>query len=395
VEAFGAGTATALLTLSVGAFAVPLLCKPLRVPASIGEIAFGVLVGPQVLHLVRESTFVSFLSELGVLLLMFMAGLELEFRALEQAGIRPVVRSLGQVVLVFVVCGAVAQALHWPTFVGLALAATSIGLLVAVLQESGLMKTPAGQHWLLLGSLGEFAAIVVATGVNAHYRAGGLNQQFVLEFSQLGLVFLIAYALLLVLRSAVWWNAEAFGRLVETHDPSEVGVRAGMALMFVFVAITGALHIEPILGSFMAGALFSFVFRHRGALELKFFGLANGFFVPVFFISVGLNFQIGRALQSEPLLFVQMLGTMLLARVLAMLALPRQGSPLRERLAGALLLTCPLTLLVVFADVGVRLELIDRNFQATLVLLAITSSLVFPFIAKALLKNRSTLAPLS
>lgn len=392
MEAFGSGTATALLTLSVGAFAVPLLCKPLRVPASIGEIGFGVLVGPQVLHLVGESSFVHFLSELGVLLLMFMAGLELEFRALEQAGARPILRCLGQVLIVFLFCAAVAQLLHWPVFIGLALAATSIGLLVAVLQESALMKTAAGQHWLLLGSLGEFASIVVATGLNAHYRAGGLNQLFLVEFSQLGVVFLLAYCLLLVLRSAVWWNAEAFARLVETHDPSEVGVRAGMALMFIFVAVTAALHIEPILGSFMAGALFSFVFRHRGALELKFFGLANGFFVPVFFISVGLNFQIGRALQSEPMLFVQMLATMLAARVIAMMAFPRAGSGWRERLAGALLLTCPLTLLVVFADVGVRLQLIDRNFQATLVLLAITSSLILPFIAKALVKRASSLS---
>lgn len=390
MEGFSAETATTLVALSGGAFVLPLLCRPLKVPAAIGEIAFGVLMGPQVLRVIDTSSdLLGFLAELGVLFLMFMAGLELDFRGLEKAGIKPVLRCLLQVVATFGVCIGTATFMGWPTFLGLALAATSIGLLVVMLQEGGMMKTAAGQHWLLLGSLGEFASIVVATGVNAHYRAGGLNLHFVREFGQLGVVFVLAYALLVVLRSAVWWHAEAFSRLVETHDSSEVGVRAGMALMFVFVAITSALHIEPILGSFMAGALFSFVFRHRGALELKFFGLGNGFFVPVFFISVGLNFDLARALQSKPGLFLQMLLTMVAARVLAMFLLPRPESRWREKLAGALLLTCPLTLLVVFADVGLRLELIDRGFQSTLVLLAISSSLLFPPLARMLTRQQS------
>lgn len=387
MEGFTSTTATSLFMLSLGAFAVPLLCRPIRLPASIGEIAFGVLVGPQVLHLVHEGSFLRTLAELGVLMLMFMAGLELDFRALEQAGVRPIFRSLGQVAIIFCFCVFVATLCNWPTFVGLALATMSIGLLVALLQESGLMKHPQGQHWLLLGSLGEFTSILVATGVNAHYRAGGLNAEFVRQFSQLGLVFLLAYLLLLLLRNAVWWKAEAFGRLVETHDPSEVGVRAGMALMFVFVAVSASLHIEPILGSFMAGALFSFVFRHRGPLELKFFGLANGFFVPVFFISVGLHFDLRRALQSEPLLFVQMLATMFAARFLAMVLLPRIGSSWKERMAGALLLTCPLTLMVVFADVGLRLELLTQAQQSTLILLVIITAIVFPWVARQLVQS--------
>lgn len=248
------------------------------------------------------------------------------------------------------------------------------------------MKSSLGQELLLMGSLGEFFSIVVATGVDAHQQAQGLNWAFLLQFGQLGLVFALAWVVLLVLRLSVWWRAEAFARLVETHDSSEVGVRAGMALMFIFVAVASALHIEPILGAFMAGTLFAFVFRDRGALELKFLSLGNGFFVPVFFITVGLRFEVPALWNSDPTLFVEMLAAVLLTRLIPMFLFGAGG---RSGLAGALLLSCPLTLMVVFADLGVRLELIDPQFRSTIVLLAVSTAVIFPSIARALLQTRA------
>ncbi len=380
---FTPDTAASLLFTSLGAFAIPLVCRPLRLPAAVGEILYGVLVGPYVLKLVTVSSFIQFLAQLGVLLLMFMAGLEIDFRALEEAGRGPLVRAAARAGGIFLCAVAVAGGLGWPPFLGLVLGVVSIGVLINVMQEAQLMRTPHGQEWLLVGSLGEFLSILVATGVNAHHEAGGLNWEFLFQFGQLGLVFALAYATLVILRMAVWWRAESFARLVETHDSSEVGVRAGMALMFVFVAVATAVHIEPILGAFMAGALFAFVFRDRGALELKFLSLGNGFFVPVFFITVGLRFELSAVGQSDPVLFVEMLAGLLLTRLIPMLALPPRN---RTAVAGALLLSCPLTLMVVFADLGVRLELIEPGFRSTLVLLAVATAVIFPSLGKALLK---------
>ena len=378
-------TTSTLVLISLGAFAIPILCRPLRIPAAVGEILYGVVIGP-VLGMVTPHRFVSLLAELGVLLLMFMAGLEIDFRRIEEAGPKLLFRSGIRVLTIFLVSLGASWAMGWPPFLGLVLGLMSIGVLISVLQENRLMRTTHGQDWLLVGSVGEFVSILVATGVNAHHLAGGLNIQFWTQVVKLALVFCGAYGVLVVLRMAVWWKAESFARVVETHDPSEVGVRAGMALMFVFVAVASAFHIEPILGSFLAGALFAFVFRDRGALELKFLSLGNGFFVPVFFISVGLGFDVHSALQSDPILFLKMLSVMLLSRVCAMMLFPPRN---RLTLSGAFLLTCPLTLMVVFADLGVRLEFIESNFRSTIVLLAVSTSILFPASAKLILSRHA------
>lgn len=380
-------TAASLVFTSLGAFAIPLLCRPLRIPAAVGEIVYGIVVGPYLLGLVSISSFISLLAELGVLLLMFMAGLEIDFRSLEEAGRGPVVQATLRAAGVFLTAQAIAWGMGWPPFIGLVLGVISIGVLMGVLQEMGMMKSGLGQEWLLMGSIGEFFSIVVATAVNAHHEAHGINWEFALQFGQLGLVFALAWILLIFLRLAVWWKAESFSRLVETHDSSEVGVRAGMALMFIFVAVASALHIEPILGAFMAGSLFAFVFRDRGALELKFLSLGNGFFVPVFFIAVGLRFEVSALWTSDPLLFVEMLGALLCTRLMPMVLVGESN----QRVAGALLLSCPLTLMVVFADLGVRLELIAASFRSTIVLLAVASSVLFPSLARRLLQNRASI----
>lgn len=378
---------TSLVFTSLGAFTIPLLCRPLKIPAAVGEIVYGILVGPYLLGLVSVSSFISELAELGMLLLMFTAGLEIDFRGLEVAGRAPVVRAALRAAGVFVTAELLAWLLAWPPFLGLVVGVISIGILLGVLQELKIMKSPLGQELLLMGSLGEFFSIVVATGVDAYQGAQGLNWHFLLQFGQLGLVFALAWIVLLVLRLSVWWKAESFARLVETHDSSEVGVRAGMALMFIFVAVASALHIEPILGAFMAGSLFAFVFRDRGALELKFLSLGNGFFVPVFFIAVGLRFEVPALWNSEPLLFLQMFLAVLITRLVPIFFLGGRG---REGWAGVLLLSCPLTLMVVFADLGVRLDLIAPEFRSTIVLLAVTTSVLFPAVARALLQKPRT-----
>lgn len=377
---FDSGTAGSMVILALGAFGVPLACRPVRLPAAVGEILFGVAVGPHVLNLVQVTEFTSLLAHLGFFLLMFIAGLELDFRRVEKAGPGTLLRNVGTVGAIFA-CGlAAALLLDLPLYVGVILSAISIGLPLALLHETGLARAPFGQDVLLLGSLGEFACILVATAIAAHADAGGLNPTFFGELAQLTVVFGLAYAILVVLRVAVWWKAEAFTRVVETHDPSEIGVRAGLALMFVFVAVTSALGIDPILGAFLAGALFSFVFRDKGALEIKFLSLGNGFFVPFFFIMVGLEFDLVLAMRSPPGLFLQLLLGLLLVHVLPMALI--WGPRMAEGALGGLLLAAPLTLLVVLANLGRDLGFLPAQMHATILLLATVSSILYPFLFK-------------
>lgn len=377
---FDMRTAVSLVVLSLGAFSIPLMSRPVRLPAAVGEILFGVAVGPHALRLVVATEFTTLLAHLGFFLLMFVAGLELDFRRVETAGRAVLLRTGLTVLAILGAGGAASMMLGLPVFMGLVLSAISIGLPLVLLQETGLARHAFGQDVLLLGSLGELACILLATGVNAYARVGAFNREFLSELGQLGFVFALAYGILIVLRTAVWWKAESFARVVETHDPSEIGVRAGLALMFVFVAVTSALRIDPILGAFLAGALFSFVFRHKGPLEVKFLSLANGFFVPFFFITVGLEFNLPLAMKSQPLQFVHLLLALLLVRLLPMLLV--WGRPPAAALLGGVLLAAPLTLLVVLANLGLHLHALDAQLHATTLLLATVSAVLYPFLFK-------------
>lgn len=379
---FSQATATSLLLMSGGAFAIPLLCRPLRLPAAVGEIIFGVLVGPYVLGWVALSDFIGLVAQLGFFLLMFIGGLELDFTQIEKRGLKALGRSMLTTICVLGLSFGLAALLGFSWFVGLVLSAISIGIPLVLLHETGLGRERFGQDLLLTGSVGEFALILLATAISAHAATGEVGLEFALELLKLSSVFGAAYLVLVIFRSLVWWKSESFARVVTYHDPSEIGVRAGLALMFAFVAMGAFLHIEPILGAFIAGALFSFVFRAKGPLEMKFMSIGNGLFIPFFFISVGLGFDLQAALGGDFVLLLKLLFCLVLVRLIAFaVTRPKEWTRLHV-LSAALLYSAPLTLLVVIANLGLTLKLIDQTFHATVILLAVISSTLYPFLFK-------------
>ena len=380
--AFDTETANSLLTIAAGAFAIPMLARKVKLPAAVGEILFGVIVGAEVLDLIHSGEFVHLTAELGFFLLMFIAGLELDFRRLEAGGAKPLLQGLGISVSIFTLAVLACTALGFDPFLGLVGGAISIGIPLVLLQETELAKKPFGQNLMLIGSIGEFASILLVTFVAAYDTCGGINLAFAIKIGKLAFIFVAAYLVLVVLRTLVWWRSESFSRVVESHDPSEIGVRGGLFLMFFFVAVASRFEIDPILGAFLAGALFSFVFRGKGPLELKFMSIGNGFFVPFFFISVGLNFSLEKAKASDLSLLLKLMLVMVGVRILAFLLVPGPDKTVVRSIAGGLLLSAPLTLLVVVANLGLKLEAIDQTMHATIILLAVITSTVFPFAFK-------------
>ncbi len=93
------------------------------------------------------------------------------------------------------------------------------------------------------------------------------------------------------MRLAAWWFPHSFQRWVREEDPSELGVRFGFVLMLGLAALAAWVGLEAILGAFLAGMLFAYVFRETGVLETKLVALGQGFFVPIFFINVGVTFE--------------------------------------------------------------------------------------------------------
>lgn len=380
--------AVSLLLFVSGAFFMPILSGIVGIPAAVGEILYGVAIGIGGLKLAGSHDFLSFMSKFGFAYLMFLAGMELNFNFLERQGFRGFLRGSTVVVGIILFGGLFSTGLGMPIFFLLILSALSIGILITLLQEWNLSKTPFGQDMLLIGSLGEFATITLLTFYHILFQKG-FGWPFVWEGSKLLLVLIVGLLFLKALQLAVWWFPENFHRFVRPWDPSELGVRAGFLVMMGFVAISAILHVEYILGAFVAGVTFSYVFRERGILEVKLAGAGYGFFIPIFFIHVGASFNPAALLHPGTirlalLLFIGILASKVPIALLT--ALLRR--PIKEVIASPFLLASPLTLLIAISSVGLDLGAITKSEESAIVLVALLSALLFPVVGKLLLRIR-------
>jgi Kef-type K+ transport system membrane component KefB len=397
LAAEGAGTlpgAETLILIGIGAFTLPLVGRRFGMPAVVLEIVFGLVLGPEVLAIVEQGTqdfeFVELLAELGLLLLMFLAGFEVDFERLERQGPRPVLFGVFVYVLILVAAW-VGLAVLSPEstnqriFLTLLLSAASLGIIIPALRGTGRSSTSLGQAVFVTGVSAEFtsATAIVIFGV-------WIQNGFGWRLAQVPLLFGILAAMLFVVRWLAWWYPERFERLFAKHDPDEIGIRASLALLFVFVGISIALNVEPILGAFLAGALFAYVFRNTGDLESRLGAFAYGFFIPVFFISVGLNFPLSALYDMDVLTKALLLvAVAVLAKVIPSIAFRLRGMSMRESVAAGVLLAGQLSVIIALAEFGrTELGVIDEGLEAGAVLLvgvtAILSPIVFRLLAPAL-----------
>ena len=377
----------ALLVLLLGSFLMPVLSARVRVPSAVLLIAFGVGVGPSGAALVHDDRVVAFLYELGFIVLMFLAGMEIDFNAIRRRGLRALGASFAVCVAILALAFVASLALSLHPIWGLALGATSVGLPLAVLGETGAIRSRVGQTVILLGSIGELLTLVGMTLLYFAVRHG-LSVELFVGLGKLASVLAVAGLTLRLFMAMAWWRPERFLALVATHDGSELGVRAALLTMMIFSLLSIAAGVEAIVGSFLAGALLAFVLRGKQALEEKLAVVGNGLFIPIFFIVVGLRFDPSaidpRSLGVSAVLLVLSFGVRLLPSVVLM----RQGLSARDIVGTASLLAAPLTLLVAIAALGHELGVLDDQQRGTLIVLAVLTGVVFPVVFRGVIGRR-------
>jgi Kef-type K+ transport system membrane component KefB len=310
-------------------------------------------------------------------MLMFVAGIEIDFESIREAGARALVLPVTSVLGFFGVAAAIGIWRNLSVLELLIVSASSVGMPLAVLQETGQLQRPLGRYVLLTASIGEFVSILGITGYEVFAQnASGLHRAFTL----IKVISLFVGSALLVrwARAAVWWRPEPFRRLIQHHDVAELGVRSGLLVLFAFVLLAAGLGVEPILGAFIAGSLMAFVLREKTILESKIAALGQGLFIPIFFIAVGIRFDprvLDGGATREALILA---GVVIAVKLIPSLIFAPRTLGLRDRVAAASLPAAPLTLIVAIAAIGIRLGAIRERQQASFVLLAIMLSLGFP-----------------
>jgi Kef-type K+ transport system membrane component KefB len=372
--------AVSLIAVALAAFILPLVAVRLGVPAIVLEIVFGIVVGPAVLGMLESSELLNYLAELGLLLLMFLSGFEIDFSRLERQGPGEIVSGLAVFLATLGLAFWAAGRLGYGPFVALLLATTSLGLVVPTLRTTRRISTPLGQAILISALLADLLTLIGVTFFALVHRHGAGWE--LLGFPAL---FVTIAGLLLLLRRLAWWFPERFERLFAAYDPDEIGIRLCLALMFVIVGLSILLEVEAILGAFLAGMVFALVFRHRGQLEQKLSGFAYGFFIPIFFIRVGMEFDLQAVLLPGVLVgALALVGTAVAVKMLAATVLFLRRFGPRDVLSAGVLLSARLSLVIAVAELGRELGLLDGAMESKVILLALVTSMLAPTLFRAL-----------
>jgi Kef-type K+ transport system membrane component KefB len=381
----GIATPVSLIAIAAAAFLIPLLAGRIRIPAIVLEIGFGVVVGPVFGLIEAGEPLLGFLAEFGLFLLMFLAGFEIDFTRLERQGPTQLLSGL-VLVSAFVAASYVGagflehETIEQRLFLTFLMSAAALGLVVPALRDTRRTGSRVGQMVLITAVLAEVLSLVGIVVLSVVVQKGlGID---LLSIPALLAVMLLA---LVVLRRAAWWYPERFERLFRSDDPAEMGTRATLALLFVFVGLSALLEIEAILGAFLAGAVFTFVFREPGGLEEQLNGFAYGFFIPIFFINVGIAFPLDEL--SDPAILGQALSLVAIAFVVklvpSMLLMLRKFSG-REALASGFILAGQLSVIIALADFGLELGLLSTGLRAGAIMLVAVSAVISPVMFRLL-----------
>jgi Kef-type K+ transport system membrane component KefB len=363
-----------------GAAVVPFLSRRLRFPAAALEILYGVALFHTVLH--EKPEWFLLLKEIGFIYLMFIAGMELDIKALART--RRVLWYVAVPLLSFLVTPLAFGAFGLPAYEGVAVAMTSAGIVIPVLKESGLIRTPLGRDIVGTALAGELLSILFLTVVAA-YHAHGFSLQGALALGKLAALLGLAVLVLKIVYVVSWWQMDRVEKVMTSEDPVEEGIRAVIVIAFAGAILAGYAGVEPILGSFLAGVITTYVFRNKGRFEEKINAVGFGFFTPFFFIGVGADLDVGLFRSSDLVVFSLVLtGAVFLSKAFPLLLARPLGLTGLEALGMSLLLAAPLSMMVVAGALGERMGLIDAEANGALVVAAMAASLLYPYLFRPL-----------
>ncbi len=353
----------------------------LRQPAVLGELLIGVLIGPAVFGWVSGSDVLQVFSEIGVLLLMFIAGLETNLDDL-LSNVRPSLAvALGGIVFPLGLGWLAGAGLGMDTahavFLGLILSATSVSITVQTLKELNQLSSRESLTMLGAAVLDDVLVIILLAFVMSVF--GGAQQS----------LWLVVGAKLLFFTTvilAAWLLVPLVMRRIGTLQVSESLIAAALTIGFLFAFYAERLGVAGIIGAYIAGvAIARTPFKHAVAEKME--PIAYGVFVPVFFAGIGLHVtfsglgdQLGFTLFIIPLaIFTKFIGAGLGASITGFNVhqSARIGFGMISRGEVALIL----------ASVGLEAKLLDDRLFTPLIIVVMLTTLVTPPLLMALFKN--------
>lgn len=393
-----------LVFVAILAFVVPLLVnrlKRVRIPIAAGEILAGILVGKSGLGLVQGDELLAIFDFLGIAALMFLAGMEIDLTALMGGASPPKgppwlkrlhnPLMIGLALFGLSTFGAYQFALllqqrglvDEPLFLTLIIATSGLSIIMPVLKDRKMFADPLGQALFATAVINDFVPMLGLSVLAAVKVKGSAVESL--------WIFALMAAGALVYLGGRWLSRF---NLLEglTGGTAQITVRAAFALMMIFLALAQSIGVEAILGAFVAGLLLSILAgHHREEITHKLDALGFGFLIPVFFVMVGVGFDLKALLADRAALTlvpILLVGTLLVKGLPGILL--AIWHPLRSTVAGMLLLTTQMSVTIAASAIAHKVGAYGASTHAAVVLVAILTAILGPVLFNRILGEPET-----
>lgn len=356
-----------------------------NVPTAVAEIIVGIIMGSSGFNLITSTHDLTFLSNLGVILLMFLSGMEIDFDLLQrknnpkgksQAGktVDPlktaITAFIGIVIMAFVLAyvlrltGLFSEVM----LAAIILMTVALGVVIATLKEKDILGRPIGQTILLTAVLGEVIPLLLLT-IYASINGGNAEQLWLII-----LLFVAAILLLRRFKQPYLWFAKI------TKSTTQLDIRLAFFLIFALVTVAETVGAENILGAFLAGMVMKLL-EPSEATKDKLTSIGYGFFIPIFFImtGVGLNLRSLFAHPSSLMLLPVLVIFLFIAKVPVLLTYVRYFQK-KNAFAGGFLTATTITIVLPTLQVARKLHAITSTQSDAFILAAVIVCILSPIV---------------
>ncbi|HDH1102075.1 TPA: monovalent cation:proton antiporter family protein [Staphylococcus aureus] len=385
-----------LVIVVLAAFLTPIIVNRLNInflPVVVAEILMGIVIGNSFLNIVERDSILNILSTLGFIFLMFLSGLEIDFKAFkkdkrarqgqndDESSI-PGHLNLALTVFAFITIISIllAYVFKWLGLVDdvllmvIIISTISLGVVVPTLKEMNIMRTTIGQFILLVAVLADLVTMILLTVYGAINGQGG---------STIWLIgILVVFTAISYILGVQFKRMSFLQKLMD--GTTQIGIRAVFALIILLVALAEGVGAENILGAFLAGVVVSLLNPDEEMVE-KLDSFGYGFFIPIFFIMVGVDLNIPSLIKEPKLLIIIpiLIVAFIISKLIPVMFI-RRWFDMKTTIASAFLLTSTLSLVIAAAKISERLNAISAETSGILILSAVITCVFVPIIFKKL-----------
>ncbi|HDB2683230.1 TPA: monovalent cation:proton antiporter family protein [Staphylococcus aureus] len=385
-----------LVIVVLAAFLTPIIVNRLNInflPVVVAEILMGIVIGNSFLNIVERDSILNILSTLGFIFLMFLSGLEIDFKAFkkdkrarqgqndDESSI-PGHLNLALTVFAFIMIISIllAYVFKWLGLVDdvllmvIIISTISLGVVVPTLKEMNIMRTTIGQFILLVAVLADLVTMILLTVYGAINGQGG---------STIWLIgILVVFTAISYILGVQFKRMSFLQKLMD--GTTQIGIRAVFALIILLVALAEGVGAENILGAFLAGVVVSLLNPDEEMVE-KLDSFGYGFFIPIFFIMVGVDLNIPSLIKEPKLLIIIpiLIVAFIISKLIPVMFI-RRWFDMKTTIASAFLLTSTLSLVIAAAKISERLNAISAETSGILFLSAVITCVFVPIIFKKL-----------